>query len=429
MKGKREAFWDLSPVVSSSEAKRIFKAGLRSIARDVVLEAIAEEVTLLCGPKHAPASVAACRRAGSCDGKAWFEGEWLAIKRPRVRRRVGPGEEEEVRLESYGWLKDPAEFRERVLVALGAGVSARGQRCISGAGRSATSRIWAEAGAKVLERFRGRDVAGEEWACLMLDGVWLCDGLVAVVALGVTMGGRKEFLDFEFGAEENLETASALVARLVRRGFGPAVGCRLLTVLDGSEALRKAVLRHFPDAVTQRCLVHKERNVQAHLSRKHWKELSRRFRRLRLAEGEAAAKEALGELERFLQPLNRAALASLMEGGEDLTAFHRLNVPATLNASFLSTNFIENGFNNVRRKIGRVKRWRKETEQPERWMALALTEAEKGFRRVRNAGDMPRLREALKVDKGAAEDGESPPLRSVSSPSSATWLDRSKRHR
>ena len=234
--------------------------------------------------------------------EAWFEGEWLAIKRSQVRRRVGPGEEEEVRPESYGWLKDPTEFRERVLVALGAGVSARGQRCISGAGRSATSRIWAEAGAKVLERFRGRDVAGEGWACLMLDGVWLRDGLVAVVALGVTMGGRKEFLDFEFGVEENLETASSLVARLVRRGFGPAVGFRLLTVLDGSEALRKAVLRHFPDAVTQRCLVHKERNAQAHLSRKHWKELSRRFRRLRLAEGEAAAKEALGKLERFLRP-------------------------------------------------------------------------------------------------------------------------------
>ena len=105
-------------------------------------------------------------------------------------------------------------------------------------------------------------------------------------------------------------------------------------------------------------------------------------------------------------------------GREDLTAFHRLNVPATLNASFLSTNFIENGFNDVRRKIGRV----------ERWLALALTEAEKGFRRVRNAGDMPRMREALRVDKDAAEDGESPPLRSVSSPSSATRLDRSKRH-
>ena len=175
MKGKKDAFGKEPYLGSSTEEARIFRAGLRSIARDVVIEAIAEEVTLLCGPKQAPASGADCRRAGSSGGKAWFEGEWIRIKRPRVRRRVGPGEEEEVRLESYGWLKDPAEFRGRVLAALGAGVSARGQRCISGAGRSATSRIWAEAGAKVLERFRGRDVAGEEWACLMGCGfatVW-----------------------------------------------------------------------------------------------------------------------------------------------------------------------------------------------------------------------------------------------------------------
>ena len=62
-------------------------------------------------------------------------------------------------------------------------------------------------------------------------------------------------------------------------------------------------------------------------------------------------------------------------------------------------------------------------------MALALTEAEKGFRRVRNADDMPLLREALKADGDAAEDGEAPPLRSVSSPSSASGLDHPKRHR
>ena len=100
MNGKKDAFGKEPYLGSSPDEARIFGAGLRSLAHDVVLEAIAEEVTLLCGPKHAPTIGAECRRAGSCDGKAWFESEWLAIKRPRVRRRVGPGEEE-VRLESY----------------------------------------------------------------------------------------------------------------------------------------------------------------------------------------------------------------------------------------------------------------------------------------------------------------------------------------
>ena len=148
--------------------------------------------------------------------------------------------------------------------------------------------------------------------------------------------------------------------------------------------------------------------------------------RLRLAQGEAAAQEALGGVEEFLRPLNCAALKSLREGGDDLTAFHRLNAPSTLNASFLSTNLIENGFNNVRRKIGRVKRWRAETWQPERWMAFAVLAAEGGFRRIRDAGDMPELVEALRREAPAREEGEVPPLRSEPSPSSRTPLDSQK---
>jgi hypothetical protein len=37
-------------------------------------------------------------------------------------------------------------------------------------------------------------------------------------------------------------------------------------------------------------------------------------------------------------------------------AFHRLNVPATLNVTFLSTNHIENVMRNARGLIGKVSR-------------------------------------------------------------------------
>ena len=96
----------------------------------------------------------------------------------------------------------------------------------------------------------------------------------------------------------------------------------------------------------------------------------------------------------------RNTAESLHDGWDELTAFQRLEVPSTLNTSFLSTNFIENGFNNVRRKIGRVKRWRVETGQPEKWLAFALGEGEKGFRRIRDAGEMKALMAALKRPTG-----------------------------
>ena len=50
---------------------------------------------------------------------------------------------------------------------------------------------------------------------------------------------------------------------------------------------------------------------------------------------------------------------------------------------------------NTRRKIGRVKRFRAETDQATRWLAFALVEVEKGFRRISGHADMPKLVAAL----------------------------------
>jgi putative transposase len=97
----------------------------------------------------------------------------------------------------------------------------------------------------------------------------------------------------------------------------------------------------------------------------------------------------LRELERFLKPINAEAYKSLLEAGEDLLALHRLNVPNTLHRSLLSTNAIENSFLNTRRKLGRVTRFRGETDQAARWLAYTLLEAEKGFYRIGVYQDLP----------------------------------------
>ena len=83
----------------------------------------------------------------------------------------------------------------------------------------------------------------------MLDGVALEKDLVAVAALGVAADGTKVVLDFELGASESTEVAKALLKRLSKRGFSPMEGCRLLSVLDGSDALRSAVSSFYPDTV------------------------------------------------------------------------------------------------------------------------------------------------------------------------------------
>ena len=183
------------------------------------------------------------------------------------------------------------------------------------------------------------------------------------------------------------------MSRLVARNFAPAR--RLLSVLDGSAALKKAVLKFFPDASIQRCLVHKERNIRAKLSKRDWGELARLFKRLREVEGEEAAREVLRDLEDFLGERNAEALSSLREAGDELIALHILGVPSTLHKNLLSTNLIENSFRNTRRKLGRVTRFRAETDQASRWLAYALLEVEKGFNRLSGWRDLPALARAL----------------------------------
>ena len=156
-----------------------------------------------------------------------------------------------------------------------------------------------------------------------------------------------------------------------------------MAVLDGSDALRLAVKEFDPDSIVQRCLVHKERNIRSKLSKKHWGELTRLFKRLREVQGKEAAEEVVIELEEFLQRKNAESLKSLREAGEDLIALQSLNVPNTLHRNLLSTNAIENSFVNTRRKLGRVTRFRAETDQATRWLAFARTEVEKAFEEFR----------------------------------------------
>jgi transposase-like protein len=383
----------------STETAREFREFLRERVRGILVDVMREEVELLCGPRHRPELDAEHFRSGTAPGYVIFEGRRMDVRRPRVRRRADSGSEE-TPLATYAGAQDPKELQERVLDAFQVGVSGRDQKRLHGdntqcVSKSEVSRLWRREGEKALLAFRERDIARSDWLVLMLDGIALAKDLMAVVALGVAEDGTKVLLDFELGASETADTAKGLMERLSRRGFKSAEGCRLLAVLDGSAALKTALLAYWPDTVVQRCLLHKERNIRRFLSKKDWKELSRRFGRLRRAQGLAAGRDALRELERFVGERNKAALESLREAGDELLALHRLEAPATLNVSFLSTNLIENPFRNVRRKLERVSRWNASTGQPERWLAYGLTEAERGFRRVRNTDDLKDLRTAL----------------------------------
>ena len=375
--------------VSSSQAGQVFRDFLRGHVREMICEVMAAEVTELCGPKHHPSSQDHFR-AGTSTGRVLVEGDQEEVVRPRVRKRAADGTSREVELVSYKAAKDPQQLQAQIVQAIVSGVSSRAieenHPKSPGLKRSSVSRLWRETGKKFVDEVRGKDLGSTTWCALMLDGLRLSKEQTAVVALGIDSKGNKHVLDFVLGSSESLENARELMARIVKRGF--RCEHRLYVVLDGSDALRGAVKEFFSDSVIQRCLVHKERNLKGKLSKRHWGEVSRLFTRLRSVQGIEAAEEVLRELKSFLEPINAEAFRSLQEAGEDLLALHRLNVPNTLHRSLLSTNAIENSFLNTRRKLGRVTRFRAETDQASRWLSYALLEAEKGFRRIRGHADL-----------------------------------------
>jgi transposase-like protein len=373
----------------------------------MICQVMAAEVTELCGPKHSPTGEAVYR-SGSSPGRVIFEEQREDVVRPRVRQREANGSTREVSLASYEIARNPERLQASIVAALMAGVSTRQIQDVQpeapGTSKSNVSRHWQQAGHTFVDQLRGRDLSSLAWAVLMLDGIRLSKDQLAIVAIGITTDGYKHVLDFDLGSTENAEVCRALLRRLMARGFHCA--SRLLAVLDGSDALRCVVKEFFADSVIQRCLVHKERNIRAKLSKRHWGELARLFKRLRSVQGEQAAEEVVGELKAFLKPLNAEALKSLVEAGDDLIALHRLNVPSTLHRNLLSTNAIENSFRNTRRKLGRVTRFRAETDQATRWLAFALTEVEQGFRRISGHRDMPKLVAALRRHGEHGREGD-----------------------
>lgn len=392
-----------------SEAGAAFNEFMHAMARTAFMAVMFEEVEALCGKAYHPDPDSDCQRGGSAPGRYFFGTEEVRVQRPRVRKNGS-----DVRLKSYEAAQDRTALHDAMLRAFMAGMPSREQKRMfkgaSGTSHGEVSRLWQQEGERCIEQLRSRDLGKADYVVLMLDGIGLGDDLCAVVALGITVGGEKHILDFQIGASENIEVCTDLIGRLGARGFSPRR--RLLAVTDGAKALRRAIRRKWPEAIVQRCLIHKARNIKGYLSCRHHGEVDRLFKRLRNAEGLEAAEEAAGELRAFLKGRSAQALASLEEAGDELLAVHRLGAPSTLNTTLLNTNCIENPFRNVRAKIRRVSRWRTETNMASKWMAYALLEAERGFRRINHYRDMEKLAKILQsFSPPPPEEGEkaSPP--------------------
>ncbi len=124
------------------------------------------------------------------------------------------------------------------------------------------------------------------------------------------------------------------------------------------------------------------------------KDYDRRMRNAYAMNKYAEAKEALRKIFRQLERINPSAARCLEEELEETLTVHRLGVGAVLRRKLATTNPIESCLSTVQRAARNVQRWC-EGNQPLRWTATGLSEAEKKFRRIKDYQEILLLKERL----------------------------------
>jgi putative transposase len=276
----------------------------------------------------------------------------------------------------------------RSLEPLPTGVASRGTS------KSAVSRRFVAKTTAQLQVWQSAPLDGLDLIGLLVDGVHVGDHCL-IVALGIGVDGRKHALGLWEGSTENATVCQGLLANLQSRGL--RTNRSLLVILDGSQALRKAVRAIFGEAAwVQRCQVHKMRNVLDHLGDRQRPWVQAILRRAYQSADGKTAHRLLQDLARRLETEHPSAAASVREGLEETLTVLSLDLSARLRRSLATTNAAESLISRTRHVKRNVKRWRG-GQMMLRWVAAGILEAVKGFRRLKGHADLPKLIAALRA--------------------------------
>ncbi|MEE2061691.1 IS256 family transposase [Rhodococcus artemisiae] len=366
-----------------------------------VMQALMDaDVTMLAGPKGRHDAERTAVRHGRERGSVTLGGRRVPVTRPRVRAADGSGE---LPVPSYELFTSTEVLGHMAMEKMLAGLSTRrypvglepvGDKVTETAfatSKSAVSRKFVAMTETALTDLLAADLSGLDLVAIMIDGVHFAD-TCCVVALGIDSGGAKHPLALVDGGTENATTVTALLTGLRERGLD--VTRPVLVGIDGSAALRKAVVEVFDHPVIQRCQLHKIRNVKDRLPQKLRTTVGRKMTDAYHADSAVEAEPALEAIARDLERTYPGAAASLREGMAETVTVLRLGVPPTLARTLRSTNAIESMISICRDHARNVKRWR-DAQMALRWCAAGMVEAGKKFRRVNGYLHLPALRAAL----------------------------------
>jgi transposase-like protein len=361
-----------------------------------VKEVLEQEVRALAGERYQRGGLSGYDRWGKQWGSVYLRDQKVPIRVPRVRNQH---EGKEIPLRSYERLQAPREGDEGVLRRILHGLSCRSyERCAEavpeafGLSGSTVSRRYIRASTRKLKDLCERRLEGYDVVALILDGkVFGRDAMV--IALGVTVQGRKIPLGFVQTGTENERVGREMLEGLRERGLRIDEG--LLCIIDGAKGLRKAVYDVFGSkALVQRCQWHKRENVLSYLPKGMQGAMRRRLQEAYEEPSYEKAKEKLLKIRKELEQINRSAVSSLDEGFEETLTLQRLGLFGELGISFKTTNSMESLMALIGQKTDKVDYWRN-SDQKHRWLAATLLDIEPRLRRVKGYRYLPQLRVAI----------------------------------
>jgi len=225
--------------------------------------------------------------------------------------------------------------------------------------------------------WRERSFEEKEYPYLYLDATYLkvrwgasVTSMALLACVGVDEEGFREVLAVEVAGSEKGAAYASLLRGLLDRGLS---GVKLV-VSDEHEGIKAAVLDELPGVKWQRCVVHFERNVLAHVPASSTAEVAEDIKAIFKVRRE---KTALALAEEFIELYGKrfTKAVSVFEAGIG-DALSYLSFPGIHHARIRTTNMLERLFREVKRRTRVVGVFPSETSASTLATAIALRSSE-----------------------------------------------------
>jgi putative transposase len=217
--------------------------------------------------------------------------------------------------------------------------------------KDTVSRVWRKVKAD-WDAWNARPLAEEPIIRLILDGTVVrvrldrkATSIVLLVVLGVREDGQKVLLAVKNMGGETSEAWRAVLDDLVKRGLRKPE----FLIVDGGSGLEQALAALWSDVPTQRCTVHKHRNLLVHAPKRLHEEVSADYTDMIYADSPAEIEERRRAFIRKWRLKCKAVADSLEEAGDRLFTFTRLS--GSQWKSVRTTNAIERLHEEFKRRI------------------------------------------------------------------------------